>query len=370
MTRFEIGNKFIDENKSCFIIAEAGVNHNGSLTLAKKLVDVAIETGADAIKFQTFRAEDIVTRYANKADYQAKNENQDLDSESQFDMLKRLELSYTDFRELKQYCNHKGIIFLSTPHSSFKDVDFLDSIMIVAYKVGSGDLTNIPFLKYIANKGKPVILSTGMGNMKEVREAVAAMAPFNNQLILLHCTTNYPTHFEEVNLRAMNALREFDLPVGYSDHTIGIVIAVAAVALGASVIEKHFTLSRNFPGPDHKASLEPDELKNMVTDIRKVEERLKNGENGKKIISEMNIEKALGNGIKRPVPAELEIMKVARKSIVAATNIAAGSIITKDMLTIKRPGTGIKPKYLEYIIGKKTKRDINKDELIGFGDVI
>tara|TARA_Y100000310_G_C20696501_1_gene826095 strand:+ start:241 stop:1287 length:1047 start_codon:yes stop_codon:yes gene_type:complete len=343
-----IQHRLIGEGKPCFIIAEAGVNHNGSFGLAKKLVDAAKEAGVDAVKFQTFKAEKIVTPDAQQAKYQAKNIGKE---ESQYAMLKRLELTFTDFRKLKEYCDQKGIIFLSTPHSSKEDVDLVAELCL-AIKVGSGDLTNLPILKYIAGKKLPIILSTGMATLEEVREAVDVILPINKELILLHCTTNYPTPLDEVNLKAIQTImKEFNLPTGYSDHTEGIEVSTAAVALGASVIEKHFTLDRNLPGPDHKASLEPSELREMVAKIR-------------------NVEKALGSGIKKPFPSELETAKVARKSIVAKINILKGAKITKDMMSIKRPGTGIKPKYLDKVFGKRVKKDIKKDSLISWDKIV
>ncbi len=341
--KIKIGGKLIGEGH-CFIIAEAGVNHNGNLSLAKKLIDKAKEAGVDAVKFQTFKAENIVTPKAEQAKYQTKNIGK---KESQYAMLKRLELSYSDFKKLKEYCDKKGIIFLSTPHSSKEDVDLVAKLCPLI-KVGSGDLTNLPILEYIAKKHLPIILSTGMADLGEVKEAVKIILPINKKLILLHCTTNYPTPFNEVNLKAMLTMeKEFNLLVGYSDHTEGIDISLAAVAMGACVIEKHFTLNKNMPGPDHKASLEPQELKAMVQGIR-------------------NIQKAMGNGIKSPNSGEIEVAKVARKSIIAAKNIRRGNIIEESMLIIKRPGTGIMPKYFKKIIGRVAKCDIKKDELINW----
>lgn len=340
----KIGKKIISKKSPCFIVAEAGVNHNGLLGLAKQLVDVAKKAGADAVKFQTFRSEKIVTPQALQAKYQAENIGK---KESQYAMLKRLELPYSAFITLKKYCDKKGIIFLSTPHSGKEDVDLISGLC-PAIKIASGDLINLPILKYAAAKKLPIILSTGMSDLNEIKEAVKTILPINKELILLHCTTNYPTLLKEVNLKAMQTIeKEFNLPVGYSDHTEGINVSLAAVALGACVIEKHFTLDRNLPGPDHKASLEPKELKAMVEGIR-------------------GIEIALGNGVKKPNQSEREVAKVARKSIVAAKNIKAGETIKEKMLVIKRPGTGIKSKYLDKIVGKKARREIKKDELIGW----
>lgn len=345
MKEIKIGKKIISKEPPCFIIGEVGVNHNGSFELAKKLVDVAKEAGVDAVKFQTFKAENIVTPDAKQAEYQIKNIGK---KESQYEMLERLELSYSDFRKLKKYCDKKKIIFLSTPHSCEKDVDLVVELC-PAIKVGSGDLTNLPILKYIAGKKLPIILSTGMATLDEIREAVETIKKQgNNKIILLHCTTNYPCPLEEVNLRAMKSLeREFNLPIGYSDHTSGIMVPIIAVSTGAIIIEKHFTLDKNLPGPDHKASLEPKELREMVEKIRETE-------------------KILGSAIKKPTKSEEKIKKVGRKSIVAKMDISKGEKITGTMLVIKRPGMGIPPKYINKIIGRKTKENIKADELISF----
>jgi len=331
----------------CFIIAEAGVNHNGDINIAKKLVDKAKEAGVDAIKFQTFRAENLVTKEAPKAEYQKETTGDG----SQFEMLKKLELSLEDHIILKKYCEEKGIMFISTPFD-FESVDLLEKTDVSLYKVSSGDLTNLPLLSYIANKNKPIILSTGMANLGEVEEAVETISKAgNDRTILLHCTSNYPTAYEEVNLRAMLTMKEaFKLPVGYSDHTIGIEIPIAAVALGAKVIEKHFTLDRNMKGPDHRASIEPDELKIMVRSIR-------------------NIELAMGDGIKRCNKSEENTKSVARKSIVANRNINKDEIITINDVSFKRPEQGLKPKYIDLIIGKKARRNIYRDEFITFEDI-
>jgi sialic acid synthase SpsE len=361
MMAIKIGKKIMGKENPCFIIAEAGVNHNGDIKLAKKLIDEAKKAGVDAVKFQTFQAEKIVTPDAKQAEYQIKNIGK---KESQYTMLKRLELSYSDFQKLKEYCDQKGIIFLSTPHSSKEDVDLVAQLC-PAIKVGSGDLTNLPILKYIASKNLPIILSTGMADLEETKEAVELILPFNKQLILLHCTTNYPTPLKEVNLRAMLTLeKEFNLIIGYSDHTEGIKVSLAAVVLGASIIEKHFTLDKNLAGPDHKASLEPQELKSLVNGIRDIEKRLAQGKKPDDLIKELDVEETLGNGIKKPNPSEIEVAKIARKSLVAAIDISAGTKITETMISIKRPGIGILPKYLDQIIGKKSVQEIRKDELI------
>ncbi|MDO8435820.1 MAG: N-acetylneuraminate synthase family protein [bacterium] len=362
----KIRKNSIGKNSPCFIIAEAGVNHNGDIGLAKKLIEAAKTAGADAVKFQTFKSEEIVTPDAGQAEYQIKNIGKE---ESQYAMLKRLELPYQAFRELKEYCDRVGIIFLSTPHSCKEDVDLVAELC-PAIKIGSGDLTNLPILKYIAGKKLPVILSTGMADLEEVREAVETILPDNEEVILLHCTTNYPTPLNEVNLRAMETMeREFNLPVGYSDHTTDVNVPALAVALGACVIEKHFTLDRNLPGPDHKASLEPQELKAMVGAIRNTEERLRQGKSEEKIIAELNVSEALGDGVKNPNPSEIEVAKVARKSIVAAADIPKGKVITEEMLAIKRPGTGLPSRELAKVLGRIAKNDIRKNVLIKYEDL-
>lgn len=338
----KISGKIIAPNKPCFIIAEAGVNHNGSLKLAKKLVDEAKKVGADAVKFQTFKTQELVTKNAKQAKYQEKNSP----AKSQYEMLKKLELSDTEFKRLLEHCKRKKIIFLSTPFD-FGSVKFLYKLGVPAFKIASGDLTNIPLLVHIAQYNKSVILSTGMSTLKEVRDAVNVIyLAGNKKLVLLHCTSNYPTKFEDVNLKAMQTLmKRFQVPVGYSDHTEGIEVAIAAVSLGACVIEKHFTLNKNLPGPDHKASLEPEIFRQMVKAIR-------------------NVEKALGNDIKKPTVSEVKIKNVVRKSLVAKKFIPKGEKIKSDMLAIKRPGKGIKPEYVNKIIGWVSRRDIKKDSLI------
>lgn len=326
-----------------FIIAEAGVNHNGDIQLANKLIDAAKSAGADAVKFQTFKAESVVSKIAQKAEYQKRTTGTD---ESQLEMVKRLELSFCDFKKLKKYCEEKEILFLSTPFD-FDSIDFLESLEMPIYKVPSGEITNLPYLMKIARIGKPVIMSTGMSDLDEVGSALDVLRDNGaGTITLLHCNTQYPTPFEDANIKAMLTLKErFGVAVGYSDHTLGIEAPIAAVALGATVIEKHFTLDKNMEGPDHKASLDPQELKAMVTSIR-------------------NIEVALGDGIKRPSKSETPNKEVARKSIVARRNIVKGEIFTEDNLTVKRPGNGISPiKWFE-VLGKKATRDFCEDELI------
>jgi N,N'-diacetyllegionaminate synthase len=344
----KIGNKTIGSNYPCFIIAEAGVNHNGNINLAKKLIDAAVEAGADAVKFQTFKTENLVSKSSVMAKYQQENIGK---KETPLKMLKKLEICYDDFVKLKNYCDEKEIIFLSTPHTE-DAIDFLERL-VPAYKIGSGDLNNFSFLEKIAEKKKQIILSTGMSTLKEVKEAVRAIKnKKNNKIILLHCTANYPCPLEEVNLKAMKTLQDNfpEIPCGYSDHTTGIFVPIMAVSLGARLIEKHFTLDKNMPGPDHKASLEPAELKDMVKKIRMAEN-------------------VLGNGIKKPNRSEEEISKVAKKSIVANKEIKKGSAIKREHLIIKRPGTGIEPKNLNKIIGRVAKRNIKKDSLIKLIDL-
>lgn len=352
-----------------FIIAEAGVNHNGSLEIAKKLVDVAKMAGADAVKFQTFKTENLVTKTAQQANYQIENLGE---ATSQFEMLKQLELSFDEFAQLQEYCKTQNIEFLSTPFD-FESVDFLfDDLKISIAKIPSGELTNLPLIHYIATKQKPIILSTGMATIDEIHEALAFIAfGFANPkdfvslervnefyktqeaknilktyVTILHCTTEYPAPFETINLKAMEQMeKEFELPVGLSDHSKGISVPIAATALGARVIEKHFTLDRTMEGPDHLASLEPDELKEMVKSIREVE-------------------LALGTGKKEPSFIELENRKAARKSLVAKKSIKAGEVFNEGNLTIKRPGSGIPSKYYWSYIGKVSKKSYEKDDLI------
>ena len=328
------------------IIAEAGVNHNGSMVLAKKLIDAAIYSGADYIKFQSFKTDKLVSRNARQADYQHKNMiGTDC---SQYSMLKKLELSPDQHFELISYCNDNGIKFFSTAFD-IDSINFLATLKLGLWKIPSGEITNYPFLKKIALQHEPIILSTGMCDMADIDAALSVLLNFGmnkEQISILHCNTEYPTPMKDVNLRAMNSIAErFGVKVGYSDHTIGIEVPIAAVALGASIIEKHFTLDRNMEGPDHKASLEPDELKTMVNAIR-------------------NIEKALGSKNKNVTESEKKNITAARKSIVALTSINEGDIFTEHNLTIKRPGIGISPMLWESVIGQKSKRSYNPDDII------
>lgn len=326
-----------------FIIAEAGVNHNGSIENAKRLIEKAKESGADAVKFQTFKAEKVMSRYAEKAEYQKQSTGAD---ETQLDMVKKLELSFDEFNMLKNYCDKVGIRFMSTPfdHDS---IEFLDKLGMEIWKIPSGEITNLPYLIRIAQLKKPVILSTGMSTMEDINNAIVVLKENGvGELTVLHCTTEYPTPFTDVNLKAMLSIKEkFNVNVGYSDHTKGIEVPIAASALGALVIEKHFTLDNTMEGPDHKASLEPDELKKMVDSIR-------------------HIELALGSGVKEPAKSEIKNMKIARKSIIAKKGIKAGEAFTEENLTVKRPGNGISPMKWFEVIGEIAVRDFEEDELI------
>jgi N,N'-diacetyllegionaminate synthase len=327
------------------IIAEAGINHNGNIDLAKELVDEAAIAGVDYVKFQTFKAEKIASKFAGQAAYQKKNIGKE---EGQLQMLKKLELSYDDHLVLITYCKSKNIRFLSTPFD-LESIDLLKELGIRLGKIPSGEITNLPYLKKMAESFDELVMSTGMADMKEIKDAIAVVtaAGFSkDKLIILHCNTEYPTPYEDVNLYAMQSIaKEFGVHVGYSDHTDGIEVPVAAVALGACVIEKHFTLDRNMEGPDHKASLEPKELKDMVRSIR-------------------NIERALGNGLKEPSPSEKKNKDIARKSIVALKAMNAGDTITEENITTKRPGNGISPMRIPEIIGKKLRKPIQEDELL------
>ncbi len=328
-----------------FIIAEAGVNHNGSLELAKELVDIAVEAGVDAVKFQTFKTRLLVTPDTPKASYQKELTDS---METQFEMLKKLELDEEAHVELIRYAREKGILFMSTPFDH-ESINILDRLGLEIFKIGSGDLTNIPFLRHIGRLNKQVILSTGMSTIEEVGQALHALIEAGTPLgriTLLHANTDYPTSFRDVNLLAMKTLAEkFQIRVGYSDHTLGIEIPMAAVAMGASVIEKHFTIDRNMEGPDHKASLEPSELLQMVRSIR-------------------NVELALGDGEKKPSENEKLNMTAARKSIVAGTDISKGELFTTENLMVKRPGNGISPLQWDKVIGTRAIRDYKKDDLI------
>ena len=331
---------------SVFIIAEAGVNHNGSTQLAKKLIDVAVEAGADAVKFQTFKAEKLVSKSAQKAEYQ--KENMVDSDDSQFNMLKKLELDVNTHHELTGYCNSKNIMFLSTPfdHDS---IELLNDLRLEIFKIPSGEITNLPYLRHIGSLKKKVILSTGMANIGEIEDALDILinaGTFKKNITVLHANTMYPTPMEDVNLNAMVTIgTAFDVSYGYSDHTLGIEVDMAAVALGASCIEKHFTLDKTMEGPDHKASLEPDELIAMVKGIR-------------------NIELALGSSVKKPSKSETPNIEIARKSIVASQNIKKGELLASENLSIKRPGNGISPMRWDELIGSVASKNYIEDELI------
>ena len=328
------------------IIAEAGINHNGDIKQAKKLIDAAVDAGVDYVKFQTFKTGKVVTKSAKRAEYQSANSSTD---ESQYDMITRLELSEEAHLELVEYCREKGVKFLSTGFD-LESLDFLNKVGIPMFKIPSGEITNLPYLRKIAGFKKPVVMSTGMANMDEVREAYEILINSGlekEQITIVHCNTEYPTPMDDVNLTAMlDIRREFGTDTGYSDHTMGIEVPIAAVALGARVIEKHFTLDRNLPGPDHRASLEPETLKAMVLAIRNTEQAIS------------------GSGKKEPSPSEIKNKPVARKSIVAARNIKKGEVFTEDNLTVKRPGIGISPMQWDHVIGTNADKDFAEDELI------
>lgn len=332
--------------KRTLIIAEAGVNHNGSIDMAMQLIDAAAEAGVDYVKFQTFKAENLVTKSATKAEYQQRNMGKG--DNSQYAMLKKLELSSQQHYELIEYCKKRGVKFFSTAFD-FESIDFLASLHLGLWKIPSGEITNYPYLKKIASYHEPVILSTGMSTMEEIEAAIAVLTKFGvqkEQVTVLHCNTEYPTPMSDVNLAAMQDIRQrLGVTVGYSDHTQGIEVPIAAVALGAEIIEKHFTLNRTLSGPDHKASLEPTELVAMVSAIR-------------------NIEQAIGNSHKVVSVSESKNKVIARKSIVAAKNICKGEIFTEDNLTVKRPGNGVNPMQWETVMGQKAIRDFEEDELI------
>jgi N,N'-diacetyllegionaminate synthase len=346
MERQKISTIVNGGSNSTYIIAEIGVNHNGDINLALKMIDAAYEAGADAVKFQSFKSDKLVSKFAEKAKYQQDHTGT---NETQLEMLKKLELSPEDHLIIKEYCTKKNIDFLSTPFDEETAI-FLKEIGIHAYKVGSGDLTNIPFLRKIDEFGLPIILSTGMSNLGEIEEALEVIN--KSSIALLHCTSSYPAPVEDINLRAMVTIQKaFNKVVGYSDHTEGIEIALAAVALGARIIEKHFTLDKNLPGPDHKASLEPHEFKQLVKSIRIVE-------------------KSLGDGVKRCMPSEENTKEVARKSLVVSQNLKPGDILTRKNLAIKRPGTGIQPKDYNLLLGKTVKREVKQDQVLTWDDVL
>ena len=329
-----------------FVIAEAGVNHNGSLELAKKMIDAAVEAGADAVKFQTFKAEKVVSRYAPKAEYQKKTT---VAGESQFEMIKKLELDAVTHQTLIDYSKTKNVRFISTPFD-LDSIDLLNELGLEIFKIPSGEITNLPYLRKIGSLKKQTILSTGMADLGEIEDALGVLikaGTVRENITVLHCNTEYPTPMQDVNLKAMQTIKAAfpGIHIGYSDHTPGIEVPIAAVALGARVIEKHFTLNKNMEGPDHKASVEPDELKSMVTAIR-------------------NIERAMGNGIKRPSPSEVKNKLIARKSLVATEPIKTGERFSADNITAKRPGTGISPMRWDEVLGQIAQKNYEKDQLI------
>ncbi len=348
MKSIEIGHRQIGDPHPCFVIAEAGVNHNGSLELAKRLVDAAADAGADAVKFQTFKAAKLISAVAPKAAYQKQTTGV---AEPQLGMVRRLEIPPVMTREVAAHAATRGIIFLSTAFDE-ESVDLLHDLGVPAFKIGSGDLTALPFLEFVALKQKPVILSTGMSYLEEVQSAVKTLlASGCSDLALLHCVSSYPANPEAANLAAMKTLKDtFNVPVGFSDHFLHNEVAIAAAALGASIIEKHITLDVNLPGPDHRVSLTPEKFKSLVKSIRLVEA-------------------ARGDGVKQPMPCELNVRDVARRSIVAACTIPAGVTITREMLAFKRPGTGIAPAQWADVVGKRARREISADALITTKDL-
>ncbi len=349
MDRMLIEEKKIGLDAPIFLIAEAGVNHNGNISLAKKLIDEAVNSKVDAVKFQTFKAEELMLKSTSKVEYQKVKTDPD---ENFYQMIKKYELSDDNFSSLSEYCRKKGIIFLSTPFDD-SSVELLEKLNVAAYKISSGDMNNFPFLKSICSKRKPILLSTGMATMEEVRESVNFIKSNNiNKIVVFQCTTNYPAPYEDVNLNVIETYRqEFpNILIGFSDHSLGIEASIGAAAMGVKVIEKHFTLDKDMMGPDHRASLNPEELKLWVKSIR-------------------NLEKALGVYNKIPSKIELEIAKKARKSIVSINEIKEGDLLSTENISIKRPGSGISPKNFEKLIGKKVKKNIPIDSIINWEDI-
>jgi N-acetylneuraminate synthase len=348
MRTVELAGRAVGPGQPCFIIAEAGVNHNGDPRLAERLVDAAREAGADAVKFQTWVTEKLVTPDARLAEYQARNLGQ---SPSQYAMLKQLELGHDDFRRIKAHADRRGILFLSTPDEE-DSADFLEELGVPAFKVGSGEVTNLPFLRHLARKGRPLILSTGMSTLGEVEAAVGAVeAAGNRGLVLLHCVSAYPAEPADCNLRAIDTLAAaFGCPAGFSDHTLGTEVAVAAAARGACVLEKHLTLDTQLPGPDHRASLDPREFAALVRAVR-------------------TVERALGDGAKRPTPAELETKKLVQKTIVAARRVRAGERLTADALALRRAGAGLPAAYLPLVLGRAVNRELDANQALT-GDLL
>jgi N,N'-diacetyllegionaminate synthase len=345
----QIGNRLVGPTEPCFIVAEAGVNHNGNMRLAHQLIDAAAEAGADAVKFQSFVTEELITPKAPKARYQAETTGE---PGSQYEMLKALELSGHQQAELKRHCEQAGITYLCTPYES-ASVDALDRIDVAAFKIASTDTTNIPFLRHVASKGRPVILSTGMSTLGEVEQAVGTLHSrgLDGKIVILHCTSEYPAPVSEANLRAILTLQQaFHCPVGFSDHTASVGASPWSVVIGACMVEKHFTLDRNMAGPDHRASLEPGEMAALVGTVR-------------------DVEAALGDGIKRPMPSEIPNKPRMQKSLVARRNIHAGDRITLDDLTCKRPGEGLAPLWFDRVIGRRAAVDIPVDSILTLASV-
>jgi N-acetylneuraminate synthase/N,N'-diacetyllegionaminate synthase len=349
MRTIRLGNRSVGEEEPCFIIAEIGINHNGDMDIAKKMIDEAIGCGVDAVKFQVFKAEEFVSDLSSNYTYKSEGK---VITEPMLDMFKRHEFEADEWRGIFEYCKKKKIEFFVTPQNS-SDLDFVLSIIdIPAIKVGSDDLTNLELLEYYAKKNKPIIISAGMAYLSEIEDAVNTIqATGNKDLIILHCISSYPADAEEVNLKKILTIKQaFDVIVGFSDHTVGYTASIGAVVLGAKVIEKHFTLDKNLPGPDHWFSANPDEMRELVQEIR-------------------FIEKALGNSIIKPTPKEMEMRKMARRSIIASKEIKKGDTITRDMISFKRPGTGLPPKFKDYLIGKMAKIEIKKNEQITFDKI-
>lgn len=345
MKKIKIGDRLVGEGEPCFIIAEAGSNHDGKLEQARQLIDVAEEAGADAVKFQTYSAEKLYSRKTPIMEYLKGNKLVKKD-ESVWDLIKKIEMSRRWHKPLADYCKEKGIIFLSTPFD-LKAVDELEEVGMMAYKIASFEITHLPLLEYVAKKEKPIVLSTGMADLSDIELALDTIyKQANRYVILLHCAVGYPPKYDNLNLRAMQTMRQaFQLPVGFSDHALGITSSIAAVALGACVIEKHFTLDRKLKGPDHPFALEPDELKDMVQAIR-------------------DTEASLGSSIKKHTFAEKEMYRLARRSLVATRNIPKGTVITKEMIDVKRPGYGIHPKMMNVVIGRMAKVDLEEDDIL------
>lgn len=345
MKKIKLGGRWIGEGEPCFIIAEAGSNHDGKLEQAKQLIDIAVEAGADAVKFQTYSAEELYSSKTPTMKYLKRNKLIRKD-ESVWDLIKKIEMPREWHKPLANYCEEKKIIFLSTPFD-LKAVDQLEEVGMAACKIASFEITHLPLLEYVAKKEKPIILSTGMADLGDIELALDTIYKQGNRnVILLHCAVGYPPKYEELNLRAMQTMRQaFQLPVGFSDHILGITSDIAAIALGACVIEKHFTISRKLKGPDHSFALEPNELKDMVKAIR-------------------DTEKGLGSPIKRHTPAEQDMYRLGRRSLIAACNIPRGTIITRQMIDVKRPGYGIHPKMMNVVIGRVAKVAIEKDDIL------